>query len=152
MGVMARSLDAIIPLIDAHMTVLLGLGDDVNVFEAFGTPTEMVRDGQRTGNVEEKKVQTVKSGKKQTASLRSMDMVGVTSDVNNSEPGHIIEEDKDMAPLGNEVDGQKSSSSIFSFLSNIPKNPWGDPVIITNESTGECVGGSSVGGGLDLAA
>jgi len=160
-GVMARSVDAMRPLADAHTTIRSGSGDDVNVFEDFGAPTEVVQDAQGAGKVKEKEVQAVKSGEKQTASSRLMSMIGVTSDGNNSEPGHVIEEDKDLASLGDEVDGHKSSSSIFSFSSNIPKNPWGDPVIIdnaptsveiTNESTGGSVGGSSVGGGLDLAA
>ena len=77
--------------------------------------------GQGTEKVKEKEVQAVKSWEKQMASLRHMSVIGVTLNGNNSERGHVIEEDKDLDSLEDEVDGHKSSSYIFYFTSNIPK-------------------------------
>ena len=110
-------------------------------------------------------MQAVKAGEEQTASSRLMHMIGVTSQSmgddadgkHSSDAGTITDEDKEPSS-GEDAEGTTTSASIFSFSSSVPRNPWGDPVVVAGatpnaEATNEPANsGAGAGGGLDLAA
>lgn len=140
------------PLAVAGTAIRSGSGDDVNVFEDFGAP-ELAQETRAAVPP------AVKGGGEQsTASSRLMSMIGVTAQSTVGETDAKLASDNS---IGNEEDKEPSSgvepgaaSSIFSFSSSVPRNPWGDPVMAaaaTNAEKSNEPSDASAGGGLDLA-
>jgi len=154
-AVLANTANPVRPLAVPGTAIRSGSGDDVNVFEDFGAP-----EAQETRTAVPA---AVKGGDElSTASSRLMHMIGVTAQSTGGELDAKIasdistgtEEDKESSS-GVEPGVPTTSSSIFSFSSSVPRNPWGDPVMAAAATSAEKSNepsDASAGGGLDLAA
>ena len=147
-----QSVNATRPLASAGTTIRSGSGDDVNVFEDFGEPE---KNGSVT-NVDSNNTSPIKSGEKQSASSRLMQMIGVGGKNGSNEAKMNDEGEPQTAddPQKENIDNivenanaESGAASLFSFSSGISKNPWGNPSASTPSAQEE-----SSSFGLDLAA
>lgn len=123
------------PLAFAGTTIRSGSGDDVNVFEDFGAPSE-----QKKSDVEQQ--DSVQMESELSATNRLMKMIGVksTDDATSTnimttwggsgqESANTEKDDEpSKEPMKTEVNG--SNLGLFgapSLITSVPKNPWGNP-------------------------
>ena len=155
------------PLASEGTTIKSGSGNDVNVFEDFGMPTE---DDQSSGANDGQDEAGIKSGHEESASSRLMGMIGVKpggSGENETESNEVgsqllsslsvgvvsaVGETEKSDPPTPSVDSSVESSAVGATItvpstSSIPRNPWGDTILPAASSLPE-----QSGTGMNLSA
>lgn len=114
------------PLASIGTTIRSGSGDDVNVFEDFDNPIELVDDA----------LSAIKSAEvSQSLSSRLMQMIGVNNEdiIADDSMGHPLETREEIESSSIRLE---TTVSFTTALHSLPKNPWGTDsrTISTNES------------------
>jgi len=113
------------PLASKGTTIRSGSGDDVNVFEDFDDPIELVDDA----------LSAIKSGdESQSLSSRLMQMIGVNRDqtiLTDDSRGHTLEikEEVELSSMG-----VGNTTTFTASLHSLSKNPWGTDSRIISSS------------------